>query len=662
MNDSGVAFVSWLDRHRAAALIVFVATLLVTAGVLSRSFFDGRLAFPMTHDDVNFFISGIQHVTLFRTHGSFALVWDFIRQTLHAPLTVFQAMVAFQIFGFTDWAPYASNAVWLGIFFAFAAYLLRGCPAIVLIATLVCIASMPLSSTTIQSFVPEITCSLLTSIAAVLMVRLSAIDTPMRSQFWAGLCFGFAFLAHPTAFAFTGIAVLASVGVAFLRDVALAGNFKKLKVGVINSCVSVLLSIWLPALYMVPRFRYFGTYFYDAITNPVWKFNGTFTEHLVYYLFGTGGQTMFGHQLLAYAAIIGLGIVAAWRCRNHQLLARQLELLVLLVPFWMVPTLAPDKAPLFASTFAFTVAFMMVIALRSIYQALAGRQGVIAVSAISLLLLLAYRPAKIVIANTPQTLVERDLAFAAINRLKTVLVGNDTDYRGTKVYMTNIGAYATNILQYYLLKTDPTLDWAFDSKVLDPDPRDHIAFIHIWQPNFVIAGQRNNGLTYSPFAQPAEDSVFAAMWQDPDYMAIDSFYGQNGREVVVFQRRGSFAGWRPISGISGPSTSSNGARVSTGGTVYLQTFAARQVQAEVQIICTGLPGEKAAVFINRQRVVNLTFSPENGSASLRQPITLTAGPNDLVLQYAPNGEVQFERLLVIPHIEPHGTLDGAGSP
>jgi len=647
----------WLHRRHSAILIVLASAALLAGFSISRSLYDGRLANPLTHDDVNYFVEGIQHLTLLRTKGFLALVLDFLHSSLHAPLSTYQAMLAYLLFGITDWAPYASNVVLALIFLGFAASLLRDSSAVVLTAAMACLITMPLSSRTITEFNPESVCSLFTAIGAVLMVRLPVIDAPLRSRLPAALCFTLGFIGHPSAFPFTLIALLATVGLALLRDIVWSKKFRQLPIGIANSLLNILLSVFLPTLYMAPRYLDYTNYFYDAVFNPttqrIWSGSSigmTVSQHLGYYLVGDGAQYMFDHKFLAYAGIICLGFVAAWRYKDRQLLTRQAELIILAFLFWSVPTLAVAKAPLFALTFGFSIAFMTVIALQSISRAVRGRLGAVAVSALAVLLLVLDRPSSlIVVANLPQTVIDRQFAFRAIDQFKTVLLGNATNPRHMHVYMTNIGAYAPNMLQYYLLKTDPTLDWDFDSKWQDPNPREHLEFIRTSMPDFVIAGQRDNGLTNSPFASPAEDAVYDAMSRNAGYMAIDRFYGPNGREIAVFQRSGSFAGWRPISGIINWSGKPDGPRDIPTGLAYLQTFAARPVQADLEIEWVGVTSEQElSVLVNHQKVADLTFSTAANSSSLKQEISLSGGTNDVTLQS--DHALTLRRLVIIPNI------------
>jgi hypothetical protein len=648
----------WLGRRYVAALIVVAAALVLFAVSMSSSFYDGRLAAPLTHDDVNYFVEGIQHLNFLRTRGFFALAHDFLRSSLHAPLPSYQAMAAYLIFGIADWAPYASNIVLVFIFLGFAAYLLRDCPAIVVAAAMACLVAMPLSSNVITEFNPELMCSLFIAIGSILMVRLPVTEAPLGSRFIAAFCFALAFFAHPSASPFTLIALLATVGLAFLRDIAWNGKFRQLRSGIAYSLLNVLLSIWLPALYVVPRYKEYANYFYDAVFNTaqqgIWFAGMSGQLHLGFYLFGPGGQFMFGRKLLVYLAIIALGFVAVWWHKDRRLLARQVELLLLAFLFWLVPTLSGATQYLFASAFGFSIAFMTIIALRSIYLAFRGPPGAIAVSALGVLLLVLYKPSGLVMPNLPRTPIDREFAFRAIDRLNMAMLGNATNYRytdrPTQVYMTNMGAYAPNMLKYYLLKMDPALNWHIDSKWMDADPRDHIDFIHGSQQDFVIAGEHGNGLTYSLAAGPSEDATFAAMSQDDGYMAIDRFYGPAGREIALFQRRGSFAGWRPISGIKiNPSGRADDPRDIPGGVAYLETFAARPVKAELEIEWVGAgAGQKLGIFVNYQKTADLIFDPAAASSSLKQEISLSAGTNDIVLQS--DGALTLRYLVIVPQL------------
>jgi len=376
-------------------------------------------------------------------------------------------------------------------------------------------------------------------------------------------------------------------------------------------------------------------------------------EHIGFYVFGVGGTFMFDHLLWAYAAVILAGLVfAGWR-GDRFFLGRQVELLILAFLFWLIPTLSFVKTSFFAAAFGFMVAVLVVMALRSIYESMRGATGAIVLCVLGSLLLISSRE-MYDIPNTFSTVSNREFAMRAVDRLTSAIVGNATDSRAEKIYMTNIGAYAPNILQYYLLKRDPERDWIADSKWADAKADHHIDYIHKWRPDFVIADARDNGLTYSPFAWDAEDGVLAAMWQDPAYMAIDRFYGPSGGAITLFTRRVNFGGWRPVSGMVTSSRNPDEPRMSSGNVTYLQSFAARPVSADLQIESSGPAGGTVTVFVNQRNVGEITFLADKTFVSFTQAVYLTTGANDIVLQYSPNVQAVYRRLVIVPHIAAEG--------
>jgi hypothetical protein len=645
------------DRRISVPLIVAASSLLLAAAALSRSYYDGRLASPITHNDVNYFLIGIRFVVMLRDQGFLSIVHTLLHGTEHAPITSCQAMLAYLLFGINDWAPYASNLVYVLLFLGVAAYLVRHSPLAMLVSAMVIVISMPLTSNTLTEFAPELVCSLFTAIGAVLLLRLPLVGAPPGARFRAGFCFCLGFLGHPSAFAFTLIAVLGTVGLMFLREMIFIRKFGIARI-LSESAINLALSTWFACLYIIPRFDVYWAYFDRTTLNPTtrvrWVDAGmSLRQHIGYYLFGHGGDFMFGNRLWVCSAIVGCGIAAAGIRHDGKSITRLVELFLVSALFWLVPTLSPVKNGFFAAAFGYAFIFLTVMALRSIFDSLPRNAGIGVVSSVALLLLVS-DTSHVIIPNTPQSLIERDFSFAAISRLKADLFGNAADYHSTNVYMTNIGAYANNILEYYMLKVDPSLQWEFDAGYITADPKEQLSYIHSHQEGFVIAGHYNNGFTYSPWAQPAEDPVLSAMAHDPDYMPIDRFYGPKGRTVTVFERRGNFAGWHPIAGFVGRAAGSNQAMISSGGIAYLQTYAASPVDAKLKVECSGVAGQSIDVLVNQRKVGELTFPDSDGIVSLDRSITLLAGSNDIVLRYPVNGHVTLRRLLIVPNIASEG--------
>jgi hypothetical protein len=256
----------------------------------------------------------------------------------------------------------------------------------------------------------------------------------------------------------------------------------------------------------------------------------------------------------------------------------------------------------------------------------------------------------------PGAHITREKWLDEMDRIRAVMLGNSPNYRGRTVYSTNSGYAWGPVLQYWFLKTDPTLDWSFASNWADSDPQHHLDYIRQAKSDFVIAGERDNGLTYGPSQVPgasaSENAVLAALREDRDYMPIDQFYGPTGRTMTVFQRRVAYGGWRPLAGLANP----GGTRqpwVSAGTISHLEAYATSAVPAELAIDVSGLPGETIDIVANHERIGQLLLDP-SGKASLTQAFNLVSGQNEILFRYSSDTPVAFKRLLVIRGIHAEG--------
>ena len=637
---------------------VLFLSLWVTAGAMSKSYLIGRLSNPITHNDVGYIVDGIGRLLYVELNGFWAEIPHLFREPMHAPLAGYQAALGFYIFGFHDWAPYATDIVYLLIFLGACAALLRGTPNLVVIAGLAAVAAMPLAFTTVSEFAPEIPLGLFAALGVILTCRIHMFDRAIGARAFAGLCFGVGFLGKPSSFVFVPLVVGATLGVVFLRDIILPGRLRDARKALYQSGLQLILSLWLPALYVIPNISEYIHYFYLAMFDAenVKAYSGGLSskEQVLFFLTGRGAEYMFGDFLWAYFATIAAGLAAASQRGDRAFIARQLELLVLLLLMWLLPTLATAKNTLFAAPAGYLLAFMVVMAIRSIYESVRGIAGITAVSLLSILLVVS-GTSRTELANVPELDFRlrrsvkdadrpdvhaiREVWPQAMDRFKAVTLGNAPYYHGTTVYLTNVGYYHTAVLQYWFLKQDPMLDWKFQSLWADSVLQDHLDAIHrLKDGDYVIAGERGNGLTYAPTLIPgaagSEDAVLESLWQDPNFAPIDRFYGPTGRTITVFQRRAAFAGWRPFAGLTNRGNLKR-SWVSAGTLTHLQAYAANAVPAELTIDVRGFAGQKIDVVVNTDHVGQLMVDA-SGRASLVQSINLASGQNDIVIRYAPH--------------------------
>jgi hypothetical protein len=417
---------------------------------------------------------------------------------------------------------------------------------------------------------------------------------------------------------------------------------------------------------VIPNYKYYRDYFYQALfdkqTLEAFGYLSGLKTNLLYYLTGQAGEYMFGDFLWAYVGTIAIGLAAAAARGDRPFIARQSELLTLTVFMWLLPTASTAKNMLFAAAFGYLLLFMVVMALRSIFEGLRGVIGAATVLLLGLFLLVS-GTARPVLNNVPgfnwslpEARIIREKWPAAQDRFRAVMLGNSPDYYGQSVYMTNTGYYHVPTLWYAFLKQDPSLDWTFGSLWQESDPGRHLQSISMRRPTFVIAGERGNGLTFAPTliagAAGSEDAVLTALWDDPAYMPIDRFYGPTGRTIAVFQRRTTgFAGWRPLGGL----VRADGSKpwTSEGTTSLLESYAPDAVPAELAIEASGPAGQTIDVLVNREPIGRLTLDT-NGKSSWAQPFNLAPGRNDILFRYSSDAPVRFERLLIARKIKRDG--------
>ena len=658
---AGLAALFTQSRGWVRAVVVIAATAFVTAGALSKSELLGRLANPSTHNDVNYLIDGIQRLLYIEVNGFWSELSHLRDVPLHAPFAAYQAALAFYLFGFHDWAPYLSDIFLLIVLFSACVRLLRGYPDVILIACVLAVAGMPLTSVTITEFAPEMPLGLFVALGIVAALPIPLTQRAPGARFAAGLLFGIAFLAKPSSFVFVPVVVSVTLSVTFLRDIVFAKQWSQWNRAIANGLIGLVLALWLPALYLIPNFSDFSHYFYMALFDKsnleAYGYKAIKTN-ASFYLTGYVGEYIFGDLLWVYFAIVSIGLVAARYRGDHRFIRRQVELLAVGIVLWALPTFSTAKNTLFAAPFAYLLALMVVLALRSIYETTRGVFGTSAVSLLGVLLLVSgtSRP---IFPNTsafalgaPSLHVIREAWPQTQDRLREVMLGNSPNYYGRFVYLTNVGYYHDSSLKYWFLKKDMTLDWDFDTLWWESETEHHLDYIHHKKADFVVAGERDNGLTFKlPLiagAAGSEDAVLAAMWDDPNYMPIDRFYGPTGRTITVFQRSTAFAGWRLLAGLY-QSWGPDGPWISKGTVAHLGAYAPDDVKSRLAVEAEGQPGQVVTIFVNSDQIGELTFDA-NGVGSLDRPCDLARGENDIVLRYSVDAPITFRRLLVARQI------------
>jgi hypothetical protein len=110
------------SHFHATCRFAFLALLsvAVTVVALRVSMRHGRLALPLTFDDIVYFLDAGQRLQDWHDHGIGKVLHGLATRPLHSPYSTFEALFSFMIFGMRDWAPYLGNAALVAGFFFLA--------------------------------------------------------------------------------------------------------------------------------------------------------------------------------------------------------------------------------------------------------------------------------------------------------------------------------------------------------------------------------------------------------------------------------------------------------------------------------------------------------------------------------------------------------------
>jgi hypothetical protein len=327
--------------------------LFLTVVSLQRSRENGRLSIPPSYDDVVYlfysqsFIHSVAHQSLS------ANAYQIVHQ--HSPLTTLFGVIGYCLVPMGELGPYIVGAGHLLLYLLACALLLRRLPAMLIVGVVCAVGAVPLLRYCIVEFRPEPAWASLTAVSAIAFFAMDPFSASRRDQIGLGLLVGFAVISKPT----TAPVTIVILGPAFVAS-ALVQYLESRKKSSAPSVRVVVLSaatIWAAALVVVvPTGVIIGREIYDYIVwvmTDVVKLTanrGGFSDQLLYYSFGPGGQHMLGSALLICLAAWGIGIGYAL-VRRRGALPRILAVFAVILISYAIPTVTVAKHWWFGTAF-----------------------------------------------------------------------------------------------------------------------------------------------------------------------------------------------------------------------------------------------------------------------------------------------------------------------
>lgn len=282
-------------------LLSIVLAALFAAFQIQSSLHYGSLSVPVTYDDVGYLNDALGRLdVLYRSDG-----WTFLKSFWinppHAPLQTALALVGFGLFGPRPWAADVMNALPLSaVLFLFLGFASRSLPLAVAAVLAVALLGYPLLSLLVLEFRPDMLCALLTSIGALTVVADPRWRKGQRISLATTIAlFVGALLAKPTLAPVT----VAVFGVAVLTVIALHSNSwgeaKQIAwVAVICGGLGALIALPYYVAVLPRLIGYISINAFGANAN-LWRANISLSEHVLYYLSGSGGDVAISRGWLA---------------------------------------------------------------------------------------------------------------------------------------------------------------------------------------------------------------------------------------------------------------------------------------------------------------------------------------------------------------------------
>jgi hypothetical protein len=543
-------------------MLWLIAALGVTIAAVCYSLRYGRLSAPPDWDDVMYLRYAAMRINDLHVSGIWACIQGWLHNTPHSPFSCGVAFVSFLVFGLKEWPPYIGSGIIVFGYFVLADWVMGRQRIGVKVLTILYLCTIPMLTMAVTDFKPDIAWGLAVgAVAAVCMLR-PIVGATTKSLIVVGVLCALAMLAKPTTTPGT-IALLGLCGlIGTVKDLVLERRWLGV-LPIVRTWVWVFVVMVVcagPFFYL--NWGYFNYYIQQTLFGEykeTWYIAGSWdgwATQFKFFLVGDGGlRNLAGHLYL----IIVIWVIGWWAARRDRVaLVRAGGLLVITLACYLMPTLNPAKNPLVASPF-----YAMVIVMTAYWIGyVAARRptwnrgvvgGLLAMIVIGFFLYrwpsVYYGPGGSDRADSGR--LHHEVYEALLKQVKPY--PQLTTVMGTgPVREITLSWYAT-------CDREPLMfDRPYSSKLADYVP-------YMDRSDFVLAQEDHvrGSIGIMPNEQ-VQGEVLKAMRQREDYRVLTEFRGEDGKELVLFQRtnwsRGVMSGLRPVDGfgpVQGPYPTSN---------------------------------------------------------------------------------------------------------
>lgn len=488
------------------------------------------------YDDVSYLNDGLTRLNAFDMQGFAGLARSFLDDAPHAPYSSLLATIGFALTPKSMLGAYALNAIWVIVFLLLVRYLVQGLPRLSQVGVMVASLAIPMLATVVGSFRPDTYWGLITGQVAIILANMDFAKATGRQMILTGVLVGATALSKPTGLP-AGCVVM---GIGYLGAVVVSLAVGSVPLKQIATRTSLMLvgAAILVVPYLIVGGRDLLHYILAVMSDnvSVWRTEGSFSTHLVYYLKPNLAASCVGWMLYVGPFFLLLWLVTAGRSRNRGVFVRTLAVWASLFTAYAIPTVSPVKSDFIGSLFYGT---FIAGALWSLAQLLRAKPvpGVVVLAAGTAIFLVSWRPSVPMVKHDSSYYAAIDKANRAVTpAILEVLADGSAQGEILSVYTASPGPVLDATLRYEaLLRGIPSTFWG------DYTSRNWSSILAKAQMADVVvatnAGALGQGGNFSYPGIQYQDRLIAELATDRSWRTLTIYIDDAGYKTIVFTKR-----------------------------------------------------------------------------------------------------------------------------
>jgi len=288
-----------------------IIVLLHSALILQWSARQGRLALPVYYDDNHSLVDGARRLEIWQHQGVLAVLKDYKTYPPHAPGHSAIAAASFALIGFHVWAPYLTNAIFLGLVLLALNLALGTTDWRLKAACMLLITSAPIAGISILEFRSEINVAALGALGVIFFLCWSITRSiSLWRLLGSAFCFAACFLIKPAVFPYT-LGLMGLCIIYHMVNAAFLCKERAVAFGIRDMLVFTLVAV-LPVLpHYILDWRHITFYIHHNAfsSSSIWLRHDDFLTGLLFHITGYPGRIMLGHSQLPISLLIASALL-----------------------------------------------------------------------------------------------------------------------------------------------------------------------------------------------------------------------------------------------------------------------------------------------------------------------------------------------------------------